>query len=91
VSCPRGEAPEIVYLVSPLLPPRVSPCIGLGLIGCGGALVGTGAALIAMTLSLRSFRQGDHPGGDLDNEHHKPDPEHPEQPAKLLGICVIGR
>jgi integrase len=73
------------YFASPLLPPRVSPCIGLGLIGCGGAVGGAGAGFVAMTRILRPFRQGHHPGGDLDNQHDEPDPEHEEQPSELPG------
>jgi hypothetical protein len=66
------------YFSSPLRPPRVSPCMGLGLIGCGGAVGGAGAGFVAMTLILRPFRQGDHPGGDFDHQHDKPNPKHQE-------------
>jgi hypothetical protein len=75
-------------LASPLRPPRVSPCIGLGLIGCGGAVGGAGAGLVAMALILPPFRQSDDPGGDLENQHDEADPEHQEQPPKLPSVGV---
>jgi hypothetical protein len=74
--------------VSPLRPPRVSPCIGLGLIGCGGAVGGAGAGLVAIALILPPFRQSNDPGGDLDNQHDEADPEHQEQPPKLQSVGV---
>lgn len=58
------------YLVSPLLPPRVSPCIGLGLMGCGGAVGGAEADLVAMTFILRPFGQ------------RRPPKRRPRQPAR---------
>jgi hypothetical protein len=56
--------------------------------GCGGAVGGAGAGLVAMALILPSFRQSDDPGGDLDNQHDEADPEHQEQPSKLAGVGV---
>jgi len=44
-----------------------------------------------MTLILRPFRQSGQPGGDLDNQHDKPDPKHPEQPVASRpqhGLCT---
>ena len=52
--------------------------MGLGLIGWGGAVGGAGAGFVAMSLILRPFRQGDHPGGDFDHQHDKPNPKHQE-------------
>src|SRR3954452_15651037 len=52
---------------------------------------GAGAALFAMALILRPFRQCDEPSGDLDHQHHEPDPEHQEQQSELPGVCVVRR
>src|SRR3954462_7911361 len=65
--------------------------MGLGLIGWGGAMGGAGGGLVAMALILRPFRQCDQPSGDLDHQHHEPDPEHQEQQSELPGVCVVRR
>src|SRR4051794_40664446 len=48
---------------------------------------GAGAGLVAIALILRPFRQCDQPSGDLDYQHHEPDPEHQEQQSELPGVA----
>jgi hypothetical protein len=73
------------YFESPLWEPRVSPCIGLGLIGCG---VAVGAGLVAMALILRPLGQRHDPGRDLDDENDEADPS--SHGLRSLGARELG-
>lgn len=50
------------YLVDPVPPPRVSPTIGLGRIGCG---CGRGGGFVAMLGIVGLIDQGDYPSHDF--------------------------
>jgi hypothetical protein len=66
-----------------LPPPRVSPTIGLGRIGCGGGL---GTGLFAMFLILGLVDQDDYPRNDLSDRQDRSDPEGSHEPARLVSI-----